>query len=136
MSGSTRIGITDGRAQAIPADQPGAFARTIGRRLKSPAIAAPIFRVSDPDLVFAACKAGVIGALPSANCRDIAELDAWLSRISCADARRCTWCATLNPMGSLETQLLPQGRACHCCGLAASCMERTSRRWSKRRGHR
>ncbi len=47
-----------------------------------PMIAAPMFLVSGPDLVIAACRAGVIGAFPAPNCRTIADLDAWLARIS------------------------------------------------------
>ena len=43
-----------------------------------------MFRVSGPELVIAACRAGVIGAFPTANCRSPAELSAWLDRISAA----------------------------------------------------
>ena len=47
-----------------------------------------MLRVSGPDLVTAACRAGVIGAFPTANARSVEELDAWLSQIelSLADA--------------------------------------------------
>jgi nitronate monooxygenase len=34
--------------------------------------------VSGPDVVAAACTAGVIGAFPTANCRSVDELDDWL----------------------------------------------------------
>jgi len=58
-----------------------------------PLIAAPMFRVSGPDLVRAACRAGVIGAFPTANCRSIAELDQWLdaleSSLTAQDAPFC-----------------------------------------------
>jgi len=50
-------------------------------RLRLPLIAAPMFLVSGPELVTAACRAGVIGAFPTANCRTPEELDAWLRRI-------------------------------------------------------
>jgi NAD(P)H-dependent flavin oxidoreductase YrpB (nitropropane dioxygenase family) len=40
-----------------------------------------MFLVSGPELVTAACRAGVIGAFPTANCRTGEELDAWLRRI-------------------------------------------------------
>lgn len=56
----------------------------IASRLRLPLIAAPMFRVSGPDLVMAACRAGVIGSFPTANCRSIAELDEWLERIGSA----------------------------------------------------
>jgi nitronate monooxygenase len=54
----------------------------LSARLRLPVIAAPMFRVSGPDLVIAACRAGVIGSFPTANCRTTAELDAWLTRIA------------------------------------------------------
>ncbi|WP_232353502.1 NAD(P)H-dependent flavin oxidoreductase [Cupriavidus oxalaticus] len=39
-----------------------------------------MFRVSGPELVLAACRAGVIGSFPTANCRSTEELDAWMTR--------------------------------------------------------
>jgi nitronate monooxygenase len=48
-------------------------------RLTLPLIAAPMFLVSGPALVKAACRAGVVGAFPTANCRSVAELDGWLA---------------------------------------------------------
>ena len=50
-------------------------------RLRLPLIAAPMFLVSGPALVKAACRAGVIGSFPTANCRTSEELHAWLSEI-------------------------------------------------------
>jgi nitronate monooxygenase len=50
-------------------------------RLTIPAICAPMFLVSGPELVTAACKAGVIGAFPTINARPVAALDDWLTRI-------------------------------------------------------
>lgn len=50
-------------------------------RLRLPVIAAPMFLVSGPELVIAACNAGVIGSFPTANCRTLPELDEWLTRI-------------------------------------------------------
>jgi len=50
-------------------------------RLRLPLIAAPMFLVSGPALVKAACRAGVIGSFPTANCRTVEELDSWLSDI-------------------------------------------------------
>lgn len=47
-----------------------------------PLIAAPMFLVSGPDLVLAACKAGIIGAFPAPNARTIGILDNWLSCIT------------------------------------------------------
>jgi nitronate monooxygenase len=53
----------------------------IGRRLTLPLIAAPMLRVSGPDLVVAACNAGVIGAFPTKNARTADDLDRWLGDI-------------------------------------------------------
>jgi nitronate monooxygenase len=56
-------------------------------RLRLPLIAAPMFLVSGPALVNAACRSGVIGAFPTSNCRTVEELDGWLSAMA-DDARR------------------------------------------------
>jgi len=56
----------------------------IKARLKIPLIAAPMFRVSGPDLVIAACRAGVVGSFPSANCRTPDEFDQWIRTIKTA----------------------------------------------------
>jgi nitronate monooxygenase len=53
----------------------------IKSRLKLPIISAPMFLVSGPDLVIAACKAGVIGSFPTLNARPIEALDAWFQSI-------------------------------------------------------
>lgn len=47
-----------------------------------PMIGAPLFIVSQPDLVLAQCKAGIIGAFPALNARPEALLDEWLDRIT------------------------------------------------------
>lgn len=54
----------------------------IADRLKLPLIAAPMFLVSGPELVIAACRAGVIGSFPTANCRTVDDLDEWLTRMA------------------------------------------------------
>jgi len=59
----------------------------IAKRLRLPLIAAPMLSVSGPDLVIAACKAGVIGAFPLANARTIEGVDAWLRQIESELAR-------------------------------------------------
>ncbi len=55
---------------------------SIAENLRLPLIAAPMFLVSGPELVVAACRAGVIGAFPTANCRTVEDLDEWLTVIS------------------------------------------------------
>jgi nitronate monooxygenase len=61
--------------------------REIRARLALPLIAAPMFLVSGTALVRAACRAGIIGAFPTANCRTPEQLDQWLGEIG-DDARR------------------------------------------------
>jgi nitronate monooxygenase len=56
-------------------------------RLRLPLIAAPMFLVSGPALVTAACRAGVIGSFPTANCRSVEELDRWFREMGEALAR-------------------------------------------------
>jgi nitronate monooxygenase len=51
-------------------------------RLRLPVVGAPLFIISNPELVIAQCKAGIVGAFPSLNARPIEALDAWLERIS------------------------------------------------------
>ena len=51
------------------------------KQLRLPVIVAPMFLVSGPELVIAACKAGVMGSFPTANARTAEDLEAWLSRI-------------------------------------------------------
>lgn len=43
-----------------------------------PAVAAPMFLVSGPDLVVEACRAGVIGTFPALNQRTSESFEAWL----------------------------------------------------------
>jgi nitronate monooxygenase len=41
-----------------------------------------MFLISGPELVLAACKAGIIGAFPTPNARPIEVLDTWMARIT------------------------------------------------------
>ncbi|MBY4898480.1 nitronate monooxygenase family protein [Cupriavidus sp. AU9028] len=50
-------------------------------RLALPVVAAPMLRVSGIELVSAACRAGIVGAFPTANCASLGELDGWLDRL-------------------------------------------------------
>lgn len=49
--------------------------------LAVPAIAAPMFMISCPDLVVACCASGVIGSFPALNRRDTEGYVAWLAEI-------------------------------------------------------
>ena len=50
--------------------------------LRLPVFAAPMFLISGPELVLAACKAGIVGAFPTPNARPIEVLDDWMQRIT------------------------------------------------------
>ncbi|MGE4323428.1 MAG: NAD(P)H-dependent flavin oxidoreductase [Sphingobium sp.] len=54
---------------------------SIASRLTIPAICAPMFMVSTPELVREACLAGVIGGLPRQNARSLEQFESWLSDI-------------------------------------------------------
>jgi nitronate monooxygenase len=69
-------------APAIPAAPPHDRLGGLRGRLRLPLICAPMFLVSGPDLVIAACRNGVIGSFPAPNARPLEVLDAWLGRIA------------------------------------------------------
>ena len=47
-----------------------------------PVIGAPLFIISNPQLVIAQCQAGIVGSMPSLNARPAAQLDDWLAEIT------------------------------------------------------
>ena len=51
-------------------------------KLRLPVIGAPLFIVSNPQLVIAQCQAGIVGAMPSLNARPASQLDEWLAEIT------------------------------------------------------
>ena len=51
-------------------------------RLRLPVIASPLFIISNPDLVIAQCKAGIVGSFPALNARPASQLDEWLAQIT------------------------------------------------------
>ena len=59
----------------------------IKSRMRLPVIGAPLFIVSNPKLVIAQCKAGVVGSFPSLNARPAEALDDWFVEIKDALAR-------------------------------------------------
>ncbi len=68
------------------------------RNLRIPAIAAPMFLVSGPDMVVAASRAGMIGSFPTPNARTPEILDQWLGTITDAlgaDPPAAAWAANL-----------------------------------------
>ena len=56
-------------------------------RLRLPAIAAPMFLVSGPDLVVETCRSGLIGTFPALNQRTSQGYSEWLSEIKAAPER-------------------------------------------------
>ncbi|MEO1312030.1 MAG: nitronate monooxygenase family protein, partial [Pseudomonadota bacterium] len=58
-----------------------ALPKQLQGKLSIPMIGAPLFIVSNPDLVTAQCKAGVVGSFPALNARPQPVLDEWLHRI-------------------------------------------------------
>jgi len=78
--------------------------RELVASLRVPVVAAPMFLVSGPELVVAACRAGIVGAFPTPNARPIEVLHEWMERITgdLARARQDQppesigpWCANL-----------------------------------------
>ena len=72
--------------------------------LRLPVFAAPMFLISGPEMVLAACKAGIVGAFPTPNARPIEKLHDWMKIITegLAEARDTQaanslgpWCANL-----------------------------------------
>ncbi len=72
--------------------------------LRLPVFAAPMFLISGPELVLAACKSGIVGAFPTPNARPIEQLEIWMRQITEGLAKACDtqahgsigpWCANL-----------------------------------------
>ncbi|WP_114010119.1 NAD(P)H-dependent flavin oxidoreductase [Cohaesibacter intestini] len=49
--------------------------------LTLPAVASPMFIISNPEMVIAQCKAGIVGSFPALNARPQEKLDQWLTQI-------------------------------------------------------
>jgi nitronate monooxygenase len=61
--------------------------KLLENRLSIPVVGAPLFIVSNPDLVIAQCLAGVVGSMPALNARPAEQLDEWLTQIDAALAQ-------------------------------------------------
>ena len=55
---------------------------SIKKRLKLPAVVAPMFLVSGPDAVIQSCKEGLMGSFPGPNARTIDDLRSWFEIIN------------------------------------------------------
>jgi nitronate monooxygenase len=51
-------------------------------RLSLPVIGAPLFIISNPDLLIAQCKAGIVGSFPALNARPAERLEEWLVKVT------------------------------------------------------
>ena len=54
---------------------------SLEQRLRLPVVAAPMFLISNPQLVLACCGSGVVGSFPALNQRDSTGFKAWLIEI-------------------------------------------------------
>ncbi|EED35406.1 oxidoreductase, 2-nitropropane dioxygenase family [Luminiphilus syltensis NOR5-1B] len=54
----------------------------LSQNLRLPVVGSPLFIISNPDLVIAQCKAGIVGAFPALNARPEPVLEEWLVRIT------------------------------------------------------
>lgn len=52
------------------------------QNLVLPVIGSPLFIISNPKLVIAQCKAGIVGSMPALNARPAEQLDDWLAEIT------------------------------------------------------
>ena len=82
---------------------------SIKSRLRLPAICAPMFLVTGPDMVISACKSGVLGTFPATNARTEDQLVSWLDQISTsvsqADAPWALNMITHNSYGRFDAEL-------------------------------
>jgi nitronate monooxygenase len=76
-----------------------AIPASLANQLSIPVIGSPLFIISNPDLVLAQCKAGVIGSFPSLNARPIEQLEEWLAQLNeeLAAARKANPAAKIAP---------------------------------------
>ncbi len=56
--------------------------KNLSQNIKLPIIVAPMFLISNPEMVIACCKNGVIGSFPALNQRDSKGFEAWLKQIT------------------------------------------------------
>jgi nitronate monooxygenase len=73
-------------------------AKDILGQLQIPAMQAPMFLISGPDMVINACKSGVIGCFPTANARTPETLDEWMTQIKegvATDQNAAPWSVNL-----------------------------------------
>lgn len=71
------------------------------QRLRLPVVAAPMFLVSNPQLVLACCNSGIVGSFPALNQRDSSGFKDWLQEIQAGlDANSAPYAVNLIVHGS------------------------------------
>jgi len=66
------------------------------QRLRLPVVAAPMFLVSNPQLVLACCRSGIVGSFPALNQRESSGFKAWLEEIEAGlDAQSAPYAVNL-----------------------------------------
>lgn len=82
---------------------------SIKSRLRLPAICAPMFLVTGPDMVVSACKSGILGTFPATNARTAEQLVSWLDQISTSITKAdATWALNMithNSYGRFDVEL-------------------------------
>ncbi|AOH87208.1 2-nitropropane dioxygenase (plasmid) [Sphingomonas panacis] len=63
-------------------DAPLTTAARLRSRVTLPVIGSPLFIISNPALVIAQCKAGIVGSFPALNARPASMVDEWLAQIT------------------------------------------------------
>lgn len=72
--------------------------QSIANQLKIPAIQAPMFLISGPEMVINACRSGIVGSFPTPNARSSEILDQWMTDIKTAvdaDQNAAPWAVNL-----------------------------------------
>ncbi|KZK93384.1 Nitronate monooxygenase [Pseudovibrio sp. Ad5] len=59
-----------------------ALPNILKNKLRLPVVGSPLFIISNPDLVIAQCKAGIVGSFPALNARPQEKLEEWLIQIT------------------------------------------------------
>ncbi len=59
-----------------------ALSESLRNRLTLPAVCAPMFLCSGPELAIACCEAGIVGSLTRNHCRDLAEMEQQLVQVT------------------------------------------------------
>lgn len=87
--------------------------------LSLPAICAPMFFVTGPDLVREACLAGLVGVVPRHNARTLEQFESWLEAIQAARKQALARSAKVGPLAVNVGAKLPAADINNTLQLAA-----------------